>query len=104
MQLTIRKKHSDAFKRKAVQLSLESPDTVKSVAQSLGIHPALLSKWRVELTSKRKTSQPIKNQGPTKSLAELERENKALKKRLEMAEMENEFLKEAKAYFDSLKE
>jgi transposase len=104
MQITPHRKHSDEFKRMAVQQSLNSPDTVKSVALSLGIHPGLLSKWRRKLTSKTHTQNPIKNQGPDKSFAELEREIKELKKRLELAEMENEFLKEAKAYFDSQKE
>ncbi|EGU42985.1 transposase IS3/IS911, partial [Vibrio scophthalmi LMG 19158] len=44
------------------------------------------------------------NIGPEKSVVQLEKEIRRLKKRLEMAEMENEFLKEAKVYFDSLKE
>ncbi len=104
MQIASRRKFSNEFKRKAVQQSLESPDTVKSVAESLGIQPKLLSKWRQKMTSRNNTNKHIANKGPKKSLAQLEKENRDLKKRLELAEMENEFLKEAKAYFDSLKE
>ncbi|CAH0529739.1 transposase [Vibrio hippocampi] len=44
MQITSRKQYSDEFKRKAVQQSLNSPDTVKLVAESLNIHPSLLTK------------------------------------------------------------
>lgn len=104
MQITPHRKHSDEFKRMAVQRSLDSPDTVKSVAISLGIHPNLLSKWRRKLTSSKRTSEPLKNQGPKKSLTQLEKEIRELKKRLDLVEMENEFLKEAKTYFDNQKE
>ncbi|GEM80221.1 transposase [Vibrio superstes NBRC 103154] len=104
MQLKQRRTFSNEFKRNAVQTSLESPDTVNSIAKSLGIHPAVLSKWRCELTSAKQTSNPIKNEGPESSLAELEREMARLKKQLERAEMENDMLKKAKAYFDSRKE
>lgn len=104
MKLQQNRKFSDEFRRKAVQLSLDSPDTVKSVALSLGIGPSLLSKWRAQLTSSKKTNKPLVNSGPEKSIKDLERENKLLKKKLEDAERENQFLKKAKAYFDSLKE
>lgn len=104
MKVKTLRQYSDEFKKQAVQQSLNSPDTVKSVAESLGISPILLSKWRCQMTSKVKASQSIPNQGPEKSIAQLEKEIRSLKKRLEIAEMENEILKEAKAYFDSRKE
>jgi transposase len=104
MQLVPRKTFSEQFKRNAVKKSLESPDTVNSVAAALGVHPSTLSRWRTEMTSKKKTKNPIPNNGPSKSLAQLEKENRQLKKRLELAEMENVFLKEAKEFFDSRKE
>ncbi|ODS09971.1 hypothetical protein VSF3289_03105 [Vibrio scophthalmi] len=104
MKVKTVRKHSDDFKKQAVQQSLDSPDTVISVAKSLGISPSLLSKWRTEMTSQKNTSPPLPNIGPEKSVVQLEKEIRRLKKRLEMAEMENEFLKEAKVYFDSLKE
>ncbi|MEC4728888.1 IS3 family transposase [Shewanella sp. D64] len=93
MKIITRKIHTAAFKLAAVQQSLNSPDTVKALAGKLGIHPALLSKWRAQLTSKKHVSKPIKNIGPNKGLAELERENRELKKRLEHAELENDNLK-----------
>ncbi len=104
MKVISRNSYSDEFKRNAVQQSLDSPDTVKSVALSLGISPKLLSYWRSKLTSKKKASNPLKNKGPEKSLSQLEKENRELRKRLEETEMERDFLKKATTYFDSLKE
>jgi len=104
MKVKSQRQYTDEFKREAVQQSLDSPDTVKSVALSLGISPVLLSKWRCQMTSKKTNPLPIPNQGPEKSVAQLEKEIRQLKKKLEMAELENDFLKEAKAFFDSQKE
>lgn len=56
------------------------------------------------MTSKKINFLPIPNQGPEKSITQLEREIRQLKKKLEMAELENDFLKEAKAFFDNQKE
>ncbi|CDU13620.1 50S ribosomal protein L17 [Vibrio coralliirubri] len=56
------------------------------------------------MTSKKTNSLPIPNHGPEKSVAQLEKDIRQLKKKLEMAELENDFLKEAKAFFDSQKE
>ncbi|WP_406732050.1 IS3 family transposase [Vibrio scophthalmi] len=97
MKVKTVRKHSDDFKKQAVQQSLDSPDTVISVAKSLGISPGLLSKWRTEMTSQKNTSSPLPNIGPEKSVVQLEKEIRRLKKRLEMAEMENEFLKEGES-------
>lgn len=104
MKVRSQRQYTDEFKQEAVQQSLDSPDTVKSVALSLGVSPALLSKWRCQMTSKKSNSHPLPNQGPEKSVAQLEKEIRQLKKKLEMAELENDFLKEAKAFFDSQKE
>lgn len=105
MKVKSQRQYTDEFKREAVQRSLDSSDTVKSVALSLGISPVLLSKWRCQMTSKKtNNSLPIPNHGPEKSVAQLEKEIRQLKKKLEMAELENDFLKEAKAFFDSQKE
>jgi transposase len=104
MKVKSQRQYTDEFKREAVQQSLDSSDTVKSVALSLGISPVLLSKWRCQMTSKKTNPLPMPNQGPEKSVAQLEKEIRQLKKKLEMAELENDFLKEAKAFFDNQKE
>jgi len=41
--------YGDEFKLRAVQLSNEPGILVKDVAQSLGIHPFMLSKWRKQV-------------------------------------------------------
>jgi transposase len=51
-----------------------------------------------------KTPKPLKNKGPEKSYKDLERQVRNLEKQLEDAQLENDVLKKAKAYFDSLKE
>ncbi|MEZ9260540.1 transposase, partial [Vibrio splendidus] len=51
MKVKSQRQYTDEFKREAVQRSLDSSDTVKSVALSLGISPVLLSKWRCQMTS-----------------------------------------------------
>ncbi len=101
MKVSIRRQHSIAFKRAAVKQSIQSPDTLVSIGKQLGISPALLSKWRNELTKPTQSSEPsIENDGPEKSYRALEEENRRLKKALERAELEAEILKKAKEYFD----
>lgn len=41
-------RYPDSFKAKAVQLSLQEGVQVKAVAESLDIHPFMLSRWRKE--------------------------------------------------------
>lgn len=101
MKVVTRRSFTDEFKLAAVQESIDSPDTVKAVAARLGISPKLLAKWRSKLVTRKESSKPIKNTGPSQSLKELEAENKRLRKQLERAELENEILKKAKEFFDS---
>lgn len=100
MKVTTRRRYSLDFKLSVVQKSINSPDTVKSLAKQLGIHPAILSRWRTKLT--RPDSSPeqhVENQGPEKSYQALEKENRRLKKELERARLEAEILKKAQSYF-----
>lgn len=41
-------KYTNEFKVKAVQLTLLEYNQVKDIAQALDIHPAMLSRWRME--------------------------------------------------------
>lgn len=97
------RKYTEEFKRKVVQESLDTHYTVKMIAEKYSIHPDMLSSWRSKMTS-RKASKPLKNKGPEKSYKDLERQVRNLEKQLEDAQLENDVLKKAKAYFDSLKE
>lgn len=101
MKVTTKRRYSMDFKIALVQKSIDSPDTVGSLAKQVGIHPNVLSKWRTELTRQSPPSQPkVKNQGPDKSYQALEQENRRLKKALERAKLEADILKKAQAYFD----
>ena len=100
MKVQTKRQYSMAFKLNAVQKSINSVETVSSIAGKLGIHPKLLTKWRIQLT--RRTKNPkakISNQGPDKSHVELERENKRLKKQLDKLQLEHDILKKAEEYF-----
>ena len=103
MKVKAFRKHTEEFKIKVVQESLDSHGTVKMTAKKYGIHPDMLSSWRSKMTSKEEAN-PLKNQGPEKSYKDLERQVHNLEKQLENAQLENDVLKKARAYFDSLKE
>ena len=85
------RRYSDEFKSKAVQLSCEKGVEVQRVAESLGIHPFLLSKWRKQMRdgkirmgkriSLRKAGKELNRIELLKrEVAELKRENSLLKK------------------------
>jgi transposase len=100
MQVKQRQRYSLEFKVRAVQESINSPETVRAVADKLGVSPKTLEHWRSQMTKKPKPL--VTNKGPEKSYAELERENRRLKKQLEKAELKNDILKKANEYFDKL--
>jgi len=82
-------KYSNEFKVNAVQLSFVVGVTIKSVAETLDIHPFMLSRWRKEyregiiVADKRKKTpgQSKAKKTLTKEL-QLERKNKQLKEEL----------------------
>ncbi|TMS89065.1 IS3 family transposase, partial [Pseudoalteromonas sp. S980] len=51
MKVKAFRKHTEEFKRKVVQESLDSHGTVKMTANKYGIHPDMLSSWRSKMTS-----------------------------------------------------
>ena len=92
------RQYSNEFKVGAVLMSCKPDRLIKDVAQSLDIHPFMLSRWRKEyfegklVADKRKIPADLKaierpEQPPEPDrLKQLERENEALR-------MENDFLK-----------
>lgn len=97
----LRRSFSEDFKRKAVDQSFETPETVQAVAGKLGIHPVLLSRWRTQMAPRREDpeSKLDEVETPQRSNTSLERENKRLKKQLDRARMEVEILKKAREHF-----
>lgn len=88
------------YRQWAVQESIDSTETVRAVADRLGISHKTLVSWRTKMTKGKQP--PVRNEGPEKSYAALERENRRLKKQLEKAELKNDILKKANEYFDKL--
>lgn len=93
--------YSTEFKVRAVKLSLHPDNRVKDVAEGLGIHPMMLSRWgreyrhgalqgdgkvRIGMSKKKKT--------PSQKITELA----ALKKEVNRLKQENDLLKKWQLY------
>lgn len=85
------RRYSDEFKSKAVQLSYEKGVEVQRVAESLGIHPFLLSKWRKQfregkikmnkrISLRREAKELNRIESLKREVSDLKRENSLLKK------------------------
>ncbi len=82
-----RRQFSQEFKEEAVKLVTHSGETLKKVAEDLGISVSLLSTWK---------KQYLKDDPDKEALVA---EVKELRKKLRVAEMEREILKKATAFF-----
>jgi transposase len=88
-----RSTYTNEFKEEAVKLVVEQGYTVGEVAADLGIHPALVTRWKREMGELKKPSNkelPVDDKD--KRIKELEKENQRLK-------MERDFLKKAATFF-----
>ncbi|MGB5867897.1 MAG: transposase [Arcobacteraceae bacterium] len=89
-------KYTQEFKDSAIQLTINSTDTAKKIANDLGMNNKTLSLWIREY----KKVNNIQNTNYTSSSKEsLEEENKRLRKELLQVKQEREILKKAAAYF-----
>jgi transposase len=104
-------KYSNDFKVNAVQLSFTVGVTIKSVAETLDIHPFMLSRWRKEYREgiivadkRKKVAGQSKAQKVLTKEQELARENKELKEELFILKKWQRFLaEEHQADIDSSK-
>jgi len=80
---SVRRKYDDEFKLQALKL-VESGQSVRSVAQNLGISENLLHQWKKSRHHNRST---------------LEQENAQLKAKLKQVETERDILKKALSIF-----
>ena len=94
-------KYKNEFKVKAVQLSLQEGVQVKEVAQTLDIHPFMLSRWRKEfregklVADKRKKVINIrKEKAELNKIKKLEKENAQLKQENDLLKKWQRFLAE----------
>ena len=89
--------YSLEFKQQAVLFSSHPDIQVQEVAQILGIHPFMLSRWRKELKEKKLTGKNTVTI-PSKDLASANKKIEQLEKRLEALEEENDILKKYNRY------
>lgn len=89
----IRRKFSAEFKQEAVRRVNEDRRSMKAVADELGIRPDLLGKWRSDAEEH---GAKAESDGTPLSKDE---EIRRLKRELEVARQERDFLKKATAYF-----
>ena len=87
------RRYSEDFKRDAVRLVTDEQYTVKAAAQAVGVSEKSLYDWH------RKFAPSPVPCGDNATVAELQAENKRLRKSLKRAELEREILKKATAYF-----
>ena len=89
-----RKKYTDEFKAEAVRLVRKGGLTVTEVAEDIGVHRTMLSKWvnQAEIDDRGGGDRGELTTEEREELARLRRENKQLT-------MERDFLKKAAAFF-----
>lgn len=114
-----KKGHNDlytlAFKVQAVKLANHPGVMAKDIADSLGIHPVMLYRWRMELrkgelkenkhmkpkkkSPERRTSSPDPTKAVELKLKEAEKKIKKLERELENRNDELDLLKKAERFF-----
>ena len=92
-----RQAYTEDFRREAVRRSDQPGNTAVSVAKELGLHPGQIYNWRRQF-SRLSDKQFNSLDGVDYSKHESE-EVRRLKRELNEARKENEFLKKAAAYF-----
>jgi transposase len=87
------KNYGIEFKLRAVQLSSQPGVLVKDVAESLGIHPFMLSKWRKQVRDGELAGRPPPPIEPD-AVVELQR-LREVEKKFKRLQMEHDLLKKA---------
>ena len=93
-----RRKHSREFKLEAVKQVVEHGRSVSEVADNLGLHPNMLTRWKSELQAEGALAFPGNGK-----LSDAEEEIRRLRRELSIARQEREILKKAAAYFANAK-
>ena len=105
MRVQKQKRHDDTFREEALVLLKRSDRTLNGVAEDLGIPASTLRYWyNADMGKKGKKpggapSKPSGSENVDEKLARLERENIALKKKVDELEMDRAILKKAAAFF-----
>jgi transposase len=93
--------YSNEFKVRAVKLTHQADIKLKQIAEGLGIHPMMLSRWRKEYRDgllhsdgRQRIGMSKKKKSPTKQITEVAR----LKKEVARLQQENDLLKKWQQY------
>ena len=92
--------YSNEFKHQAVKLTLQADTKVKDIAEGLGIHPMMLSRWRSEYRQGvlqgdgQLRNAMSKKKSPSKQMTEIAK----LKKQNARLQQENDLLKKWQQY------
>ncbi len=90
-------KYSKEFKDSTVQLILNNNESVKQVAQDLGLNPKTLYHWVTAY--KKEHNIPIRDYGSSSSDESAHEEIKRLRRENKILKQERDILKKATAYF-----
>lgn len=89
----LRKYYSDEFKREAAKLATQSGNSIASVADGLGVHRSVVSRWVREGWASSEEAPVVT--GPKDVNSEVEQ----LRRELAKVRMERDILKKALGYF-----
>ena len=89
-----RKKYSREFKLDAVKMVVEQDRTVRDVADSLGVNPGVLQRWKTQLKAEGALAFPGNGK-----VNPHEEELRELRRELIKTRQERDILKKATAYF-----
>ena len=89
-----RRKHSREFKIEAVKQVVEKGRSVSDVAEGLGIHANMLSRWKTELESEGAVAFPSNGK-----MTGQDEEIRRLRRELSIAQQERDILKKAVGFF-----
>ena len=88
------------FRRDVIAAARQGEQSIASVAKSLGISESCLQRWlKIADREDGLTTDSTEPRRPGSTAADLEAENRELRKRAKQLEQENEILRRATAYF-----
>ena len=93
------KKYTQEFKDSAIQLVLNSEDSVRKIAKDLEIHEKTLYGWLSDYRKKHNLKILHPSSKKSSSIESIEEELKRLRKENALLKKEKEILKKAAAYF-----
>jgi transposase len=93
------RQYSPEFKADAVDLLMRSDAPLKATAERLGVNHWTLRDWYRNAMKPSPPPEPTRKQTPQERLAQLEAENKQLRKRVADLETDRAILKKAAVFF-----